>query len=242
MIDFTIPKGGFWHCRVVRNEKEWPINQFDMTYDQLDFEIVQPFIKNQQFFINGVRFANSQGISRIKIVHTEKNNDFYGTRKLSGGGVIVLGPTVYKVFEIGDDWTSRLLQKAQTIPPKKSQMPPSNTVINVNQTQFQTQHQEQNLTLSNIQQLQDAFADFRQEYKKLHGVDDSILKETQDALDELSTTSSSSEKNKALSKLRRVLKGAEEVFDRVGEKATKALLFYETLKKIYDTIMGFFSN
>ena len=115
-------------------------------------------------------------------------------------------------------------------------------VNNVNQTQSQTQHQEQSLTLENIQQLQDAFADFRQEYKELPGVDDAILKETQDALDGLSSVSSASEKNKALSKLRRVLKGAEKVFDRVGEKATKALSYYETLKKIYDTIMGFFSN
>lgn len=234
MIDFTIPEGGFWHCRVVRKEKDLPINQFDMTYDRLDFEIVQPFIKNQQFFINGVRFTNSQEISSIKIVHTDKNNDFYGIKKLSGRGVIVLGPTVYKVFEVGDDWTSRLLQKAQTIPPQKSSIPSSSTVINVHQTQSQTQHQEQNLTLDNIQQLQDAFADFRQEYKKLHGVDDSILKETQDALDELSSVSSASEKSKAFSKLRRVLKEAETLITKAGEKATKFLVAYHALKGIYD--------
>lgn len=245
-MNFTIPEGGFWHCQISHKKSAWPIYIFDRNYEQIDFEIVQPFKKGNPFIVNGTVFNDRSEVVNIKIVYSSQKHDYYGKKSLSGYGVLVLAPDVPLVFEKGEDWTARLLYTDEPIlnnqATEKGKLQALTIVNNVNQTQSQTQHQEQNLTLSNIQQLQDAFADFRQEYKKLHGVDDSILKETQDVLDELSTTSSASEKNKAFSKLRCVLKGAEKVFDRVGEKATKALLFYETLKKIYNTIMGFFSN
>lgn len=243
-MNFTIPEGGFWHCQISHKKSAWPIYIFDRNYEQIDFEIVQPFKKGNPFIVNGKVFNDRSEVVNIKIVYSSQKHDYYGKKSLSGHGVLVLAPDVPLVFEKGEDWTTRLLytDELNNQVTEKGKLYELTIVNNVNQTQSQTQHQEQNLTLSNIQQLQNAFADFRQEYKKLDGVDDSILKETQDVLDELSTTSSASEKNKAFSKLRRVLKGAEKVFDRVGEKATKALLFYETLKKIYNTIMGFFSN
>ena len=205
MTKFEIPKDGYWHCQVLDKKDRWPVEILDISFDKLDFEIVQPFIKNQQFFINGVRFTNSQEIFSIKIVHTPQKAEHYGKETLSSSHVYVFGPDITLVFEKGEDWTARLLYTDEPIlnnqATEKEKSHEFTIVNNVNQTQSQTQHQEQNLTLDNIQQLQDAFADFRREYKKLPGVDDTILKETQDALDELSNTSSPAEKNKVFNKI-----------------------------------------
>ena len=58
------------------------------------------------------------------------------------------------------------------------------------------------------------------------------MKETQDALDELSQNSTTEQKNKAFTKLRRFIN----TFSSVIDKTSKAFELFEKLKKIYNYI------
>lgn len=232
MTKFEIPKSGYWHCKISSKKFRVPGYLFNSDLNRLDFEIIQPFRNNTTLIINGKIFANKEDISFIKIVHTVKKAQCYGQR--------ILAPftqNIPLVFEQGEDWTPRLLyteKKVNSDEVKDNKFPLVNIINNNSQTQSQTQHQEQNLSIESIQQLQDAFADFREEYKKVPNVDDSILKETQDSLDGISNNSSLADKNKAFNKLRRVLTGAEDFIVKTGEKAAKLLSTYNTLKQLYD--------
>ena len=163
MTKFEIPQDGYWHCKVCA-EKGWPIEKENMNLEQLNYEIVEPYKQNKPFIINGETFKNKDSVKFIKIVHTPKKAECYGTKFYSYIEVKV-------VFEEGEDWTARLLYSDESVSNNegtkdKKSLTESSFSININnnnsQTQSQTQHQEQNFTLENIQQLQDAFADFRE--------------------------------------------------------------------------------
>ena len=255
MTKFEIPQDGYWHCQILAKKyNKWPIEMTDMDFSKLDFDIVQPFRKNKPFIADGTLLKNRTDIDSIKIVHSPEKSEYYGTQSLSTENVFVFYPNITMVFIKGEDWTTRLLYSDESVnnnegaKDNKSLIEPS---FNINidnrnfQTQSQTQHQEQNFTSENIQQLQDAFADFREEYKKLPNVDDSLLQETQDSLDALSKDSSLEEKNKAFNKVRRVLKKAKELFNNIGnigEKAIKVFTAYEALKKIYDILSPYLQS
>lgn len=241
MTKFEIPQDGYWHCKVCA-EKGWPIERENMNLEQLNYEIVEPYKQNKHLIINGQKFKNKDSVHFIKIVHTPEKAECYGTYPYTAMDM---------VFEKGEDWTTRLLYSDESVSNNegtkdKKSLTESSFSININnnnsQTQSQTQHQEQNFTLENIQQLQDAFADFREEYRKLPNVDDSLLKETQDSLDALSKDSSLEEKNKAFNKVRRILKKAEELFNGIGEKATKVFIAYKALKNIYDILSAYLQS
>ena len=236
MTKFEIPKAGYWHCKICSQKLKVPVYLFDSDLNRLDFEIIQPFRNNTTLIVNGRLFENKADISLIKIVHTIKKAQCYGQKILSP-----FAQNIPLVFEKGEDWTPRLLYREKTVSNEvqDNKYPLVNIINNNSQTQSQIQHQEQNLSIESIQQLQDAFADFREEYKKVPNVDDSILKETQDSLDEISNNSSLTDKNKAFNKLRRVLSSAEDLIVKTGEKAAKLLSTYNTLKQLYDILSKF---
>ena len=234
MRKFEIPKFGYWHCKICSKKFRVPGYLFNSDLNRLDFEIIQPFRNNTALIIDGKLFANKADISFIKIVHTNKIAQCYGQRILTP-----FAQNIPLVFEQGEDWTTRLLYTEKNVDSdavQDNKYPLVNIINNNSQTQYQTQHQEQNLSIESIQQLQDAFADFREEYKKNPNVDDSILKETQDSLDGISNNSSLADKNKAFNKLRRVLTGAEDFIVKTGEKTAKLLSTYNTLKQLYDML------
>ncbi len=225
-----IPKDGYWHIRINFNKESFFYDELDMNYEKL-MNIVQKYNLNQSFTINGRIVKQNTDLKCIHICHTKKPHIFYGK-----------GNSLYydqwNVFEPNfchdtEDFTNILLNPIQIQKriEKEDNTSSKITINNINQQQ-QMQSQSQQITIEQIIELQDTFAELRKELKSNENIDCEEMKETQDVLDELSQNSTTEQKNKAFTKLRRFINTVNSVVD----KTSKAFELFEKLKKIYNYI------
>ncbi len=227
-----IPKDGYWHCKIMIDKNTFPIYLYDKSFYYLNENIVKFYRQNKEFVIDGHRIENREKIKYIKIVHSDQKYITYGIEKKYYFDFPL-------VFENGKDFTNDLLHSEEYDvffkEINKSNDNSSNTntinINNINQQQ-QMQSQSQQISIEKIIELQDTFAELRKELKTNKNIDCEEMKETQDALDELSQNSPTEQKNKAFTKLRRFINTVSSVID----KTSKAFELFEKLKKIYNYI------
>ena len=227
-----IPKTGYWHCKIMIDKSSFPIYLYDKSFSYLNENIVKFYRQNKEFVIDGHRIENREKIKYIKIVHSDQKYTTYGIEKKYYFDFPL-------VFEEGKDFTNDLLHSEEYDDffkeiNKSSDNSNTNTINinNINQQQ-QIQSQSQQITINQIIELQDTFAELRRALKTNKNIDCEEMKETQDALDELSQNSTIEQKNKAFTKLRRFINTVSSVID----KTSKAFELFEKLKKIV-TIIG----
>lgn len=200
-----IPKDGYWHCKVEYMMVEYC--EKNMSFDTLIRAIISPYKQKEDIIIGGHVIKN-KFVQRINIYHSNRKN-FLDTE--------ISINNLFKYIKIDNKQNS-----------KKSQI----NINNINQQQ-QMQSQAQQISIEQIVELQDTFAELRKELKTNKNIDCEEMKETQDALDELSQNSTIEQKNKAFTKLRRFINTVSSVID----KTSKAFELFEKLKKI-GTIIG----
>ncbi len=223
-----IPKDGYWHIRINFSKESLFYDALDMSYEEL-MNIVQKYNSNQSFTIDGRIVKQNTDLDYIRICHTERKHTIYGK-----------GSNVYYdqwyVFEPDDchdteDFTNELLNPIQENIEKDGRTSNGITINNINQQQ-QMQSQSQQITMNQIIEIQDTFAELRKELKSNGKIDCEEMKEIQDALDELSQNSTTEQKNKAFTKLRRFINTVSSIID----KTSKAFELFKELKKIYNYI------
>lgn len=74
----------FWHCNVTTIEfeakgktKEREAFAVDLSIQQIDEQIVTPWIRNANFVVDGLIVRGRDAAKEIKIIHTEQNSHFY---------------------------------------------------------------------------------------------------------------------------------------------------------------------
>ena len=226
-----IPRDGYWHIRIKLNKKPFFYDTLDMNYEEL-INIVQKYNSNQIFIIDGQIVKQNTDLDYIRICHTENEHVIYG--KGNNGYY-----NQWYVFEPDychdtEDFTNKLLNPKRENKNVNSSGIASNSNIIITNTnhQQQMQSQTQQITIEQIVELQDTFSELRKELKSNKNIDCEEMKETQDALDELSQNSTTEQKNKAFTKLRRFIN----TFSSVIDKTSKAFELFEKLKKIYNYI------
>jgi hypothetical protein len=201
-----IPKNGYWHCKV--NVDGHESTSTDLTYSRLVKEIITPYVNNNVFFIGSLQILNRESIFRITILHSINEAKYYNGNKqelssdnyLTGEKKYRTVKNYYNIFNLMDKANGEVINYTQQIfscyELKENKQNSETSPINIfapqntqiqsqQQKQFQTQEQIQN----NIWNLQKAFSEFREVCNEAKILNNTELKEAQDALDELSPNS-----------------------------------------------------
>ena len=64
----------YWHCfvRLGGKHEEWSVTN-DLTFEQLQKQIVEPWHQQKQFVVGGLIIPNRSKVAEIKIVHTRRS-------------------------------------------------------------------------------------------------------------------------------------------------------------------------
>jgi hypothetical protein len=76
-MDLSTLPTQYWHCRVklTRAKRDSVVN--DLTFDELERTIINPWKLARPFTVAGVIVRSVNDVSEIKIAHTEYPQDFY---------------------------------------------------------------------------------------------------------------------------------------------------------------------
>jgi hypothetical protein len=108
----------YWHCSVIRVGSKEHATVNDLTFAELQRQIVEPWLGSRSFTVSGTIVRSSDQVEEIRIAHTPRPQQFYADKhnaemKASGIMDMATNRELLPIWE-GNDYTFELLFSGKT--------------------------------------------------------------------------------------------------------------------------------
>ena len=121
-MDLTNPPERFWHCSVQMTGQSKPSILNDVTFDELDRTVLQPWLTGRSFVIAGTIVRSSEQVAEIRIAHTDYPKkhfaDAHNARMRSIGINDMATKRSLLPLSQGNDMTFELLFSGERVVPR----------------------------------------------------------------------------------------------------------------------------
>ncbi|MEO1241005.1 MAG: hypothetical protein AAFX54_03780 [Pseudomonadota bacterium] len=117
-MDTIAPDDVYWHCYVAKIGGKSTSVLNDAKFEEIQREIIQPWLNNQTFTVNGMVISSKDQLEEIQIVKTPHPKETYAdqhNREMRASGIADMATDRRMLpFSHGEDFTNRLLFSSQT--------------------------------------------------------------------------------------------------------------------------------